>query len=83
MSELPAADLALFRGGPPDKFQSWIGLIRDEDPLVALAIMWLLLVALAAVHGDLIGLGRWDSFLLMQSGTSSARCNHIVAGSVR
>jgi hypothetical protein len=70
MNDVPAADPALFKGGPPDKLQKSVGLIRDGQPravrraLIALAVMWLPLVVLAAAHGDLIGRGTWDPFLL-------------------
>jgi hypothetical protein len=68
MTSIPAADRTFFQGGPPDKLQRRIGLIRDGEPrtvrraLLAAAIMWLPLVVLAAAHGDLIGRGTWDPF---------------------
>jgi hypothetical protein len=70
MTSILAADRTFFQGGPLDKLQRRIGLIRDGEPrtvrraLLATAIMWLPLVVLAAAHGDLIGRGTWNPFLL-------------------
>jgi hypothetical protein len=69
VSDVPTINFALFNGGPPHKLQRWIGLNPGGRPrvirraLLAMAIMWLPLVVLAALHGDLIGRGTWDPFL--------------------
>jgi|HubBroStandDraft_1064217.scaffolds.fasta_scaffold35689_2 hypothetical protein len=69
MSDAPHADRPPFEGGPPSKLLRCIGLIRDDRPqvvrraLIAIAVMWLPLVVLAGVRGDLIGRGGWNPFL--------------------
>jgi hypothetical protein len=70
MGDRPAVDRTLFTGGPPDKLQRYVGLIRGEHrqvlrrALTAVAIMWLPLAVLSALHGDLVGRGTWNPFLL-------------------
>jgi len=58
MSDEIAAVPALFEGGPPHKFETWLGLIRAGHPnvwrraLLAVAVGWLPLALLSALHGD-------------------------------
>jgi hypothetical protein len=59
----------LFEGGPPNKLQAWLGLIREDRPRLllraALVILlgWLPLLILSAVQGDLLHRATASGFL--------------------
>ena len=58
MSSLRAEVHTPFEGGPPQRFQTWIGLIKAGKPqnvqraLLASGIAWVPLALLSALHGD-------------------------------
>jgi hypothetical protein len=71
---MPAPDPApvegvLFEGGPPNKLQTWLGLIRRDRPRLlaraglAILIGWVPLALLALAHGDLLAHGGRSGFL--------------------
>jgi hypothetical protein len=61
---------ALFEGGPPHRFESWVGLIRAGRPnvlplaLLVVALAWLPLAVLTALHGDFLRPDSANSFIL-------------------
>jgi hypothetical protein len=69
MKAAPAAEQSIFAGGPPTRFQTWVGLIKPSQPhlvhraLIAITIMWVPLAVLTGIWGDLIGAGARNSFL--------------------
>ena len=69
MSDPVQADSALFHHVPPHKFQGWLGLIKEGEPhvvrraLLAVAITWVPLAVLTAIHGDFVAEDAADSFL--------------------
>jgi hypothetical protein len=68
-SAIAGMDGELFEGGPPNKLQRWLGLVRKGRPrvllriILALALGWLPLVVLSFVHGDLLTAGPHGGFL--------------------
>jgi hypothetical protein len=63
------AEGVLFEGGPPDKFQVWLGLIRQDRrrPVLRAALVlllgWVPLAALSFAHGDLLNRTAGSGFL--------------------
>ena len=59
----------LFEGGPPNKLQAWLGLIRENRPRLLLRAMlvillgWLPLAVLSFGHGDLLSHSGGTGFL--------------------
>ena len=70
MSAAASPEYSPFAGGPPQALETWLGLIRGGKPrlvrgaLLAVAVGWLPLALLTAVHGDFIGPEKANSFLL-------------------
>ncbi len=64
-----ATEGVLFEGGPPNKLQAWLGLIRENRPRLLLRAMlvillgWLPLAVLSFGHGDLLSHSGGTGFL--------------------
>jgi hypothetical protein len=69
MKAAPTAEQPIFAGGPPTRFQTWVGLIKPSQPhlvhraLIAITIMWVPLAVLTGIRGDLVGADARNSFL--------------------
>jgi hypothetical protein len=67
--EVPAADAGLFEGGPPHQLLHWLRVVAEprkhrlRHGILAVAVMWLPLVVLTAIRGDLLGIGPWNGFI--------------------
>jgi hypothetical protein len=71
MNEAPAAPAPIpFEKGPPQRLETWLGLIHANNPRVlrravlAAAVGWLPLALLTLAHGDLWGSDRANAFAL-------------------
>ena len=59
-AETAPVEGVLFEGGPPDKLQTWLGLIRQNRPRLLLRaglvilLAWVPLAVLSFAHGDLL-----------------------------
>jgi len=65
-----AASGLLFSGGPPQTFETWLGLLRGAKPhfvrraLFTVAVGWLPLATLTTLRGDFVGSDAANSFLV-------------------
>jgi hypothetical protein len=70
MNHTEATEYFPFEGGPPHRFQTWLGLIRAGHPRVvrravlAIVVGWAPLVVLTALRGDFIRADAANSFAL-------------------
>src|SRR5215468_3653878 len=68
-ADAPREAHLLFAGGPAQRLQGWLGLIREAKPrlarlaLLAVLIGWVPLVVLTALHGDLVRSDISNAFL--------------------
>jgi hypothetical protein len=65
----PEHEALLFSGGPPWGLEHWLGLRGSNRSfvrraLITVAVGWLPLVLLTALHGDLDGIDTTNSFIL-------------------
>ena len=68
-TDVPREARSLFAGGPVQRLQSWLGLIREGKPrlaqlaLLAVLVGWVPLMLLTALHGDLVRPDVANAFL--------------------
>jgi hypothetical protein len=68
-ADAPPEARLLFAGGPPQRLEAWLGLIREGKPrlarlaLLAVLVGWAPLLLLTALHGDLVRTDISNAFL--------------------